>query len=203
MLDTLLEHALKEWAVIREAPVAFLVCVALVGVLIFFGVEWFHGERVATQGERIRLLTERLDEARLSVKTVTEAATTPVLVNLTPLFAAFERVAGEETSLALLLYVKEFQLPANQTVATNVYDRVILTAEQKDHWRGTLKALDGECEKNGLVATRAAIQEAINRFDAEINRVTAYWAYHSVSLALKAEIGRSAALSRLHPEIKP
>jgi hypothetical protein len=78
MLDTLLEHALKEWHVIREAPIAFLVCIGLCAAIIFIGVEWFHAERVATQEERIKLLSERLDESRLSLKTATEAAAKPL-----------------------------------------------------------------------------------------------------------------------------
>src|SRR5262245_31219963 len=73
MLDTLLDYVIKEWNVIREAPVAFLLCVVFLGILIFAGLEWFHAEKSETQTQRISFLTERLDEARLSVKTTAEA----------------------------------------------------------------------------------------------------------------------------------
>ena len=110
-------------------------------------------------------------------------------------FDAFQIAAGEETSLAILLYVENIPLPKNPTGETNVFDRALLTVEARDHWRSSLKNLDVECMKLNLNATHSAIQQAIRRFDeAEINRVTAYWAYHSVSLALKDEIERTGAL---------
>jgi hypothetical protein len=77
-LDTLFEHVLKEWKVITKAPISFLICVGFLGLIIFLALEWFHREKTETQKERIELLSARLDEARLSVKTVTEAATKPL-----------------------------------------------------------------------------------------------------------------------------
>lgn len=69
MLDTLLERVLKEWKIITQAPLSFLVSVSLLAVLIFFSLEYFHAERDRTQTEHINLLTARLDES-LKAKTL-------------------------------------------------------------------------------------------------------------------------------------
>ena len=73
-MDALLEHLLKEWQVILQAPFAFLIGFIGLAVIIFFAVEWLHKERVATKDERIKLLSERLDESRMSLQATAKAA---------------------------------------------------------------------------------------------------------------------------------
>ena len=111
--------------------------------------------------------------------------------NVRPLFDAFERHAAEELFLATALTNDIHLPPKDISSAQHTFDRRLLTTEERDFWREQLKKLDTECIKLGLNATHDAIINAIARFDSsEINRVTAYWAYHAVSLALKDEIAR-------------
>ena len=111
--------------------------------------------------------------------------------NLQHLIQAFERHAAEENFLATRL-TQDIPLPTRDiSSAKHTFDRTLLTVEERDKWRGCLKHLAVQCSPLGLVNTQDAIKDAVARFDdSEINRVTAYWAYHAVSLALKNEIAR-------------
>lgn len=59
MLDWLLERTAKEWGVIKGAPIIFFLIVFLMGTLIFFSLEWFHGEKTDSQDKHISLLVEQ------------------------------------------------------------------------------------------------------------------------------------------------
>jgi hypothetical protein len=121
-MDTLLEHLLKEWKVILQAPFAFGLCVVVAAIIIFFALEWLHRERVATKEERIKLLSERLDESRLSLQTATQAAAKSLA----------------ETSLLKLHFYGDERTPTRLT-DENVWRwfflRTIAVSLDKDTWQ--------------------------------------------------------------------
>jgi hypothetical protein len=64
MLDALTEYALKEWRVIKGAPVAFVTCVALSFLIAIIVISWHYGGIIEIQGEMINNQKERIDAAR-------------------------------------------------------------------------------------------------------------------------------------------
>jgi hypothetical protein len=60
MLDALTEHALKEWRVIKGAPVAFAICVALFSGLAFLSVNCHYSEQLETQKSTIENQQDRI-----------------------------------------------------------------------------------------------------------------------------------------------
>jgi len=59
-METLIEFVLREWRVIRAAPLSFFVINVLMAILIFFAVEYHYAETISTQRERIALYQDKL-----------------------------------------------------------------------------------------------------------------------------------------------
>src|ERR1700682_2442811 len=64
MLDTLLEHLLSEWRVIKEATLSFIVSVTFASVLIFFAVDWHYSGEIGMRDATIKWQDERLTDYR-------------------------------------------------------------------------------------------------------------------------------------------
>ncbi len=64
MLDTILEHALKEAKVIKEAPLGFVIVVALAGTLIFLVTQWHFSGLLDTLNSRISWQDDQLTDYR-------------------------------------------------------------------------------------------------------------------------------------------
>ena len=63
MLDRLWQHIQKEWGVLKQAPIAFAVLVALAFGLAFAFVSYMHNERFASLEQQVKTAKEETDGA--------------------------------------------------------------------------------------------------------------------------------------------
>ena len=59
MWDWLWTQVLKEWGVMKNAPLAFTASVLLASILIVFGLEYFHSEKTSAHEATIALLEKQ------------------------------------------------------------------------------------------------------------------------------------------------
>jgi hypothetical protein len=64
MLDALTEYVLREWRVIKGAPLSFGICSILLGVLAFFIASWHYAEQIDTQKATIETQQSTIDNQK-------------------------------------------------------------------------------------------------------------------------------------------
>jgi hypothetical protein len=63
-MDILLEHFGQEWRVVLDAPVAFFLCVLVMGVLTYVALDYIHRAKVGALEATIRLKESELGDAQ-------------------------------------------------------------------------------------------------------------------------------------------
>jgi hypothetical protein len=101
MLDALTERALKEWRVIKGAPVAFAICVAFFGVLAFSGVSWHYSGQLETQKSTIDNQQERIqaqNDQLIDLRRQLDVNSKPATVTSRPSTALVKKLADQSNA---------------------------------------------------------------------------------------------------------
>ncbi len=64
MLERFCDHCKKEWAVLRQAPIAFCVTMLLAIAIAFAAGSWLYGRELDTQKATIEFQTQKLEDYR-------------------------------------------------------------------------------------------------------------------------------------------
>jgi hypothetical protein len=101
MLDALTERALKEWRVIKGAPVSFAICLAFLGVLAFSGVSWHYSEQLETQKSTIANLQERVqaqNDQLIDLRSQLDVNSKSVTATFRPSTALLKKLANQSNA---------------------------------------------------------------------------------------------------------